>query len=48
MRLRERQLVAIAVVVAAEVGNEMLEKGMVKVIVEAVTVVRAAAQAAAA
>ena len=47
MRLRKRQLVAVAVVVAAEVGK-MLEKGMEKVIVEAVAVVGAAAQAAAA
>jgi hypothetical protein len=48
MRLRERQLVAVAVVVAARVGEEMLEKGMEKMIVEAVAVVGAAAQATAA
>jgi hypothetical protein len=52
MRLREWQLVTVAVVVAAGVREEMLEKGMEKgmekVIVEAVAVVGAAAQAAAA
>jgi len=48
MRLREWQLVTVAVVVAAGVGEEMLEKGMEKGIVEAIAVVRAAAQAAAA
>lgn len=48
MRLREWQLVAVAVVVAAEVGIRMLEKGVEKVILEAVAIVGAAAQAAAA
>lgn len=47
MRLRERQLVTVALVVATGVGKEMLEKGVEKVIVEAVAVVGAAAQAAA-
>ncbi len=46
--LRERQLIAVAVIVAAKVGKEMLEKVMEKVILEAEAVVGAAAQAAAA